>query len=189
MPNTWITADLHLGHKNIVEKHGRPFKTIEEHDEAIVSNFNEVVRPNDVVIFAGDVVFPQTGFDSLAKLHGNKTLLFGNHERHKLELYLKHFKKVRTEKLFKNMIVTHIPIHQGQFKRFGTNVHGHLHSHEIMLSALYPDPRYLCVSLEHTNYYPISLEDAKKKIADRCKNIPVEFFGVSLTIGGDHGAS
>lgn len=57
MPNTWFTADFHLGHANIIRYCSRPFSTVEEMDQAIVERLNASVKPNDVLYFLGDFVW------------------------------------------------------------------------------------------------------------------------------------
>jgi calcineurin-like phosphoesterase family protein len=186
MPNTFITADLHFGHKGIVERYGRPFATVEEHDQTLVDNINKDVKPSDTLVIAGDVVFPQTGFESLAKINcRNMILTMGNHERHKLEKYLKYFKEVHAMKLFKDIIVTHMPIHPSEFYRFGTNVHGHKHGDEVLAWNATPDPRYLCVSVEHTNYKPLALEEVRERIKTRREEFVLDCgLALDITIGG-----
>jgi len=60
-------------------------------------------------------------------------------------------------------------------ERFRVNVHGHLHANEVMRRMQVPelrhmqepDPRYLCVSVEHTNYEPLSFEEVEARIQKR----------------------
>lgn len=54
MPNTWFTADFHLGHANIIRYCGRPFATLEEMDQAIVERLNASIKANDHLYFLGD---------------------------------------------------------------------------------------------------------------------------------------
>lgn len=54
MPNTWFTADFHLGHANIIRYCNRPFATVEEMDQAIVEWLNASVKRDDVLYFLGD---------------------------------------------------------------------------------------------------------------------------------------
>jgi len=54
MPNTWFTADFHLGHTIIIRYCSRPFATVEDMDQAIVERLNASVKPNDVLYFLGD---------------------------------------------------------------------------------------------------------------------------------------
>jgi calcineurin-like phosphoesterase family protein len=81
--NIWFTADLHLGHKNILQLSNRPFDTIEEHDKFIIDNYNKLVQENDVVYILGDISWCQSyDFykDLFTKLKGNKYVVIGNHD-------------------------------------------------------------------------------------------------------------
>jgi len=40
---TWFTADLHLGHRNIIEYCNRPFADVDEMNRALIANWNQVV--------------------------------------------------------------------------------------------------------------------------------------------------
>jgi calcineurin-like phosphoesterase family protein len=79
----WLTADLHLGHVNIIQYSGRPFSGPDEMNEAIVERWNETVTPADRVLVLGDVAMGKID-DTLkiaGRLHGYKVLLTGNHDR------------------------------------------------------------------------------------------------------------
>lgn len=80
----WFTSDWHfLHHKILGYGDGRPFDTIEEHDEALIARHNALVRPGDEVWVLGDVALGRIE-DSLvlcARMNGDKTLLLGNHDR------------------------------------------------------------------------------------------------------------
>jgi calcineurin-like phosphoesterase family protein len=54
MPNTWFTADFHLGHANIIRYCSRPFATVDEMDQAILERLNASAKPNDTLYFLGD---------------------------------------------------------------------------------------------------------------------------------------
>jgi len=63
----WFTSDWHFGHRNILTLgQGRPFSSIEEHDEFLIDRYNAVVRDDDVVWVLGDVAMGNIG-ESLAK--------------------------------------------------------------------------------------------------------------------------
>lgn len=47
----FFTADLHLGHENIIKLCQRPFKNIEQMDNALIQNWNAVVKEEDEFIF------------------------------------------------------------------------------------------------------------------------------------------
>jgi calcineurin-like phosphoesterase family protein len=61
------------------------------------------------------------------------------------------------------MILSHIPIHTESLGRFGTNIHGHLHTNRVMLDNVI-DVRYNCVCVEQTDFRPILFEDVIKRI-------------------------
>nr|DAG09648.1 MAG TPA: hypothetical protein [Caudoviricetes sp.] len=83
----WFTSDLHFGHKNLLRLgKGRPFETIEEHDQALIDNWNKRVAKGDVVYVLGDVSLRgDIDFlrERLSKLNEAKHLIIGNHDRAK----------------------------------------------------------------------------------------------------------
>lgn len=81
--NIWMTSDLHISHERISELAGRPFDNINDMNEAIVSNWNETVAPEDTVYILGDLCLGKMD-DSLpiaGELQGYKILIPGNHDR------------------------------------------------------------------------------------------------------------
>jgi calcineurin-like phosphoesterase family protein len=79
----WLTADLHLGHANIIEYCDRPFSEVDSMNEAIVERWNETVAAEDRVLVLGDVAMGRID-DTLKiarRLNGVKVLLTGNHDR------------------------------------------------------------------------------------------------------------
>lgn len=79
---TWFTADLHLGHKRIIELCDRPFATVAEMDAAIVERWNERVDPDDTVFVLGDFAKGDVteSLPLVRTLHGRKVLVAGNHD-------------------------------------------------------------------------------------------------------------
>ena len=53
-PKIFITADLHLGHANIIRYCGRPYRDVNEMNEDLIRRWNSVVSDNDRVFFLGD---------------------------------------------------------------------------------------------------------------------------------------
>lgn len=181
MPNTFIVSDTHFSHRGIVKfiradgvTKERPWDNIEEMDEALIENWNSVVRPTDTVIHLGDVVINRSALSILGKLNGVKKLVKGNHDVFRLEEYTPYFKDILGSKSYDDFILTHIPVHEASIERWKGNIHGHLHSNRVMQTVnlgwglkVHPDPRYLCVSMEHINYTPISWEDCKKRFEEQ----------------------
>lgn len=168
LSNTFITSDTHWGHAGVckfLNEDGsklRPWDNYEEMDEAMVANWNSVVRPKDKVYHLGDVVINRRAFPTLGRLNGDKVLIKGNHDLFRLEEYLPYFRDIRGFGTLDGFALTHVPIHTSNLGRWKGNWHGHLHSSVVHLPSGEVDNRYMCLSVEHTNFTPISLEDAKK---------------------------
>lgn len=169
MKNKFVAADLHLGHANIVKflrEDGsklRPFETIAEHDETIVVNWNNVVGPKDTVYVLGDVVINRRALPHIGRLNGDKVLVKGNHDIFHLHEYAAYFRDIRAYIVGYGAIFSHVPIHPDSLARFKYNVHGHTHSNIVRKFPGNPDPRYVCVSMEHINYTPLSIEQLRKR--------------------------
>lgn len=140
----------------------RPWDTTEEMDDALVDRWNADVRPKDKVYHVGDVAINRKALKTLARLNGEKILIKGNHDLFRLEDYTPYFRDIRGVARLENFVLTHIPIHPVSIERWTGNFHGHLHSARVLLDGKI-DPRYLCLCVEHTDFRPISFEDAKKR--------------------------
>ena len=84
MPETWFTADTHFGHKGILGAMGRPFASIQEHDDLLVHAWNARVRPDDTVWHLGDFAMgssPERCAELFGRLNGRKHLIVGNHDK------------------------------------------------------------------------------------------------------------
>lgn len=81
--STFWTADLHLGHTNIIKYCDRPYKHADEMNEALIANWNDRVTEDDEVWVLGDVALGhgESTLSMLAALKGHKYLLVGNHDR------------------------------------------------------------------------------------------------------------
>jgi calcineurin-like phosphoesterase family protein len=53
----YFTADLHLGHANIIRHCSRPFASVSEMDAAILAAINAVVQPDDTLWILGDFAY------------------------------------------------------------------------------------------------------------------------------------
>lgn len=79
----YFTADLHLGHRNIIGYCNRPFADADEMDAALVAGWNGTVGPDDEVVVLGDFAMGRLDetLPLARELHGRKVLLAGNHDR------------------------------------------------------------------------------------------------------------
>ena len=184
MATTFLVSDTHFGHAGVckfTESDGvtkvRPWTDPDEMDEAMVKMWNETVRPNDKVYHLGDVVINRKALKTLARLNGDKVLIKGNHDIFRMEEYTPYFREIRAYHVLNGLILSHIPVHPESLGRFGTNVHGHLHTNRVkkivgvdvrtgeFKYSAENDVRYHCVCVEQTGFKPISLEDVVKRIA------------------------
>jgi calcineurin-like phosphoesterase family protein len=79
----WFSSDLHFHHKNILDFCDRPFDDVDEMNEAIITNHNKLVQPDDTWICVGDFNFstPHESKLLLARMNGFKVLVRGNHDQ------------------------------------------------------------------------------------------------------------
>ena len=77
---TWYTADLHFGHRNIITYCERPWPNAEAMDAGLVERWNALVQPSDTVWVLGDVALSTKAIGPVARLHGHKILVAGNHD-------------------------------------------------------------------------------------------------------------
>lgn len=83
MCKVFATSDLHFMHDKEFLYSRRGFSEINEHDEALIKNWNEVVSDQDIVIVLGDF-YMGTNHECAARLinrlNGNILLIRGNHD-------------------------------------------------------------------------------------------------------------
>ena len=180
MSKTWVYSDPHFLHGNIVKFENfdgtklRPHWDDARHmTEDMIRWYNELVEDEDRVYILGDVAFSAANMrDTVSRLRGRKVLVPGNHEPPKMRKYFDLFDDVRGYVVKKGFIMSHIPIHPGSLGRWNLNIHGHLHSNEVLMGdndPFYrggppqPDPRYFCACVERTNFRPILLDDILKE--------------------------
>ena len=90
--NIWFASDSHYSHKNLIKslsswKSGahRDFKSVDEHNQALVRNINNCAKHDDILFLLGDVAFG--GYENVKKfmdqLHCQEVhLILGNHDQH-----------------------------------------------------------------------------------------------------------
>jgi len=184
---SYVIADLHIGHANVCKftrdegEPLRPWDDVDEMNEALIDNWNSIVREGDKVYVLGDFTVNKKYVHLGSRLNGRKILIAGNHDNATPQMYMDAgFEDVKGCHVLQKqgVIMTHIPVHTTQLDRFGGgNIHGHLHDKEVyykleelvdtgigeMIHVSYnKDPKYLCVSVEqpHVNYKPLLLDEA-----------------------------
>lgn len=78
----FFTSDLHFFHTNIITYCHRPFHNVAQMNAHLVDAWNMGVHRSDTVYVIGDVSFGNATQTKhiLAKLHGHKQLIVGNHD-------------------------------------------------------------------------------------------------------------
>ena len=172
MSTTWYLGDSHFSHRNIIKfadadgNRHRPWDTIEEHDQAIVDAINEHVGEHDKLIHMGDVAMNPRGLNLMHAIKcQNRVLIPGNHDMEHISKYTELFKDIKGCKVLRGagMIVSHYPVHPSQLdSRYRFNIHAHTHANLVLDKFGQPDPRYICLSLEQTNFRPVSFDEIVK---------------------------
>ena len=95
----YITSDQHFFHKNIIDYENRPYSSVEEMNEDLITKWNSVVTDEDTVFCLGD--FALSNKDNIIeignRLNGHKVLIKGNHDHASNITYQKAgFEKVDT---------------------------------------------------------------------------------------------
>lgn len=168
----FFISDTHFFHDNtwkLFKKEDgsplRPFTSNEEMHEYMVQRWNEVVKDNDYVYHLGDVTFDYgPKFNELmSRLKGQKRLIVGNHDKIWNPNLMRWFQKADLWKGFKeaDFTASHIPLRLDSLRDGAFNVHGHTHWRDLQ------DPKYINVSVERWDFYPVHIEEITAIIKER----------------------
>lgn len=182
MGSTWIVSDTHFDHVFVAKLRG--FATKEDHDNQVIKNWNEVVKPEDIVWHLGDVGMGSLKrfADSIVQLNGTINLITGNHDEvspihrgsHKHQaLWFSYFNSIqpfaRIKTAVGSVLLSHFPYsgdhtEEDRYDQYRLRerdlplVHGHTHS----------DNRgggmQVNTCLEAWNLYPARLDQVEKLI-------------------------
>ena len=182
--NIFFTSDPHFGHENILKyepQRGKLWSTIDEHDEALVKRWNNVVKPNDLVYVLGDVGFNRRNMTELIRrLNGTKILILGNHDRLSNFQYLKMgfacvFNEARIKVGKHHIVLSHYPYRKPWYWKYlpwrylsPDNhkrphdhglwlLHGHIHSGVSGKGSWLKNGRMINVGVDKWNYTPVSI--------------------------------
>ena len=182
--NVFFTSDLHLFHNNVIRFDNRPFNNVFEMNQAIEDGWNEVVGPDDIVIYLGDLSFARQNEKSevaklINRLNGTIHFILGNHDKFDEIKRFQRFNSVEdyleikivflvdgkvTEKMFCCM---HYPIHAWNKIHHGTYmVHGHCHGnlHHGEDASYYVNRRAIDVGCMLYDYKPIDFMYIMEKL-------------------------
>lgn len=170
MSNIYFTSDTHFFHERVIEYSSRPFNTVYEMNEALVTNWNAHVQPDDIVWHLGDFAlkcnYTQTE-KILHRLNGNIHFIYGNHDK----IIEKNQDKLLSSGLLKSIqhykefeyngyrfVLFHYALRTWHWAFRGT-IHCFGHSH----NKLPPFKRSLDVGVDSTvittEYRPVSIDE------------------------------
>lgn len=197
--STSVCSDTHLGHKNLIygcskwsDKSGcRPFRSIEEHDSKIISNWGH----QHTVVHLGDFCFGtirnvEKYFDVLD--FKVMYFIFGNHDKPMEEFFnlhgvrqgesinwngkkifnMGHYMEASCHVAFKqkqDFVFCHYPFlrwnksHRGSIHLFG-HEHGHINK---LIKEIIPNYKIRDVGMECINYKPMLISEILKEMATK----------------------
>ena len=169
----FLTADLHLGHANIIRHCRRPFSSVEEMDKVIINNWNAAIGPKDEVYIIGDFTMRPAAdaHEYLTRLNGHKYFIKGNHDRFlkNFESYASDFVWVKDYYVLRTdeyrIVLFHFPILEwDQFYRGAIHCFGHVHNSPLSGErlSLMSGPAFN-VGVDVNEFYPVSLTDIIKR--------------------------
>lgn len=173
MTTVYLISDSHFGHKNILtfvresdNVRLRPYDNIDQMHDAMVTAWNETVRPNDHVYHVGDFAIKQDWIQIARWLHGHKRLVRGNHDIFQTSRYIgAGFEEIHGARIIADLLLTHIPVHPTALRRNWVNVHGHVHNnHGDTSRTAHLGPKYFNVSTEVLQHKPITIEQIKAEM-------------------------
>lgn len=86
---TFFTSDWHINHYNSIKFDNRPFQSLHEMHEKLISNFNKQVPENGITYFLGDMATGPTEIihSVISRLNGTKVVIVGNHDKPTTGMY------------------------------------------------------------------------------------------------------
>ena len=169
---TFVTSDIHFGHKNIMSfcpmSRARFNGDIDYMNEKMVEEWNAVVQPGDLVYILGDVAFlpSSKAVNYVKRLNGDKILIEGNHDKKLLKdpEFFKCFKEVHKYLDINyngtKVVMFHYPIAEwDQMHRGSVHLYGHLHGNVSGME----DFRALDVGMDATGRIVVEIEYAIKR--------------------------
>lgn len=186
--NVWFTSDLHLGHNKEFLYGPRGFTNVNDMNEAIIENWNSVVKPEDTTYLLGDVMLGdnEAGLECIKRLNGQIFLIWGNHctdtrkellftddrVRHKMmggwyAYVIKHGKH--------SIYLSHYPTltanytNNKHFSQFVINLHGHCHSQNPWINP--SNPFMYDVGLDAHNCTPVHIDEVITDIRQKWEEL------------------
>ncbi len=177
----YFIADTHFGHENALAFDNRPFKTIEEHDRALIDNWNRAVGREDEVFILGDISWYNATktIEIMKSLNGILHLIVGNHDKkilknRELQSLFAEITDYKELELSKGVgaVLCHYPIPCFNHHYYGwVHLYGHVHKSfewnmmervKYEMQALYDKPCHMFnvgAMVDYMDYTPRTLEE------------------------------
>ena len=166
--SVFVISDLHLDHANIITYCQRPFDSVREMNEVLIKNWNNVVKPDDLVFFVGDMALGSSD-EYIAVLNGNIYFIWGNHDETS-DPDSMHASVPYSYKGIDFLFIHEPEMTPSEFK--GWVIHGHHHNNNLKKFPFFdPDKKRINVSVELVKYQPVSLDYIHCLIIDRHEKI------------------
>lgn len=162
----FFTADEHYGHRNIIEYCNRPFRHVDEMDQALIDRHNKVVGPKDTVVHVGDfsMIHNRRLVENayIKRLNGSHVFIRGSHDywldQDPIEIDTGQIRDIWENKISlagKNycIVACHYAMRVWPRAHYGSwQVYGHSHG------KLPGMGRQMDVGVDTNNFHPYSLE-------------------------------
>jgi calcineurin-like phosphoesterase family protein len=158
----WVTSDPHFDHANIIRYCHRPFRSVRQMNAVLRRNWNDTIRPEDLVYFVGDMSFGRSSRSPwwwVKRLKGRKVYVRGSHDKGvNLSSKLPSVSRVSNFEYVTidgtDFLVVHDPSSDVVNGWRGWVIHGHVHDTKPFCDFR---RKRINVSVEATGYKPVSL--------------------------------
>lgn len=160
--SVFFIADTHFGDERILKYENRPFANVDEMDQALINNWNNIIRDEDIVYHLGDV----GSISHIKNLNGTKYLIKGNHDTYDNDYYRSAgFKEVYDMPVILDMywMLSHEPLYINTNMPYA-NLFGHVHNNPIYNTS---SKQSYCVSVERISYSPIDFDTIKQSVSQQ----------------------
>lgn len=190
----FFTSDTHFNHSNIINFCQRPFADVEEMNETIVTNWNRVVGPENIVFHLGDFCMGGSAEWNrfLDRLNGHIYLILGNHDlRNMRPGVMERFESVEMGMCIEvdkqKIYLNHYPFlcFDGGYSDVW-QLFGHVHTRENntgleagRLQYLYPTQ--YDVGVDNNHFTPLSFAQVKEIMREQKVNSTATFASTTTT--------
>lgn len=187
----WFTSDHHFGHKNIIKYCNRPYSSIEEMNDSLISNWNSKVKKNDTIYYLGDFTLGNSATKYYDLLNGSISFLPGGHDhrwlshevgfdgvldaKHRVTPALLILTGLIKANLKQPITMCHYPLLSWEQSHYGSiHLHGHSHGTLGIITnsgdtRIHPEAggkhgKRMDVGIDAQNYFPTSIDEVIERL-------------------------